>query len=252
MGAILLLTCTIILCIVLYIVYFKQKQNLPYPYQTTYYPRGPTFYPTESYRKPQIPPSDSKYYYNNNYSNFKYNYNYLNNTNSKSPNGNFDYSIKAKILQSPGYYLKNYRNDGSSNIDYYGKDNFNYMNTPESIHQMKYNNIDYNQENRDKIRMLETNPNNFKIINAGDFLSQYNKNSLSQTNTTNNKNVVLNTPASTSAFKSIFKPEQSSGFNNTLNKDVPIENKNYPSDEAKSIIKKLEFTEAMTSHKKNV
>ena len=76
-------------------------------------------------------------------------------------------------------------------------------------------------------------------------MSQYN-----QLGSTNNKKVVLNTPASTSAFKSIFKPQSSNG--NNLYIENSSNNVKETEEEAKSIIKKLEFTDAFTSNKKNI
>ena len=224
MGALLLVACTITLIIVVYIVYFKQKQMYPYPY--SFYPQCQ--YPNEYFNRPKVPQSAAKDYYRNTP---QYNYSYLNNTNVKSPNSNFDYSIKAKVLQSPGYLLKKYTTDTAA------KENL----SPESLHQIKYQNIDYSNTNKN---FGINQSSNYRIINAGDYLSQYN-----QLGSTNNKNVVLKTPASTSAFKSIFKPQSSNGNN------LYIENSSNnvkETEEAKSIIKKLEFTDAFTSNKKNI
>ena len=225
MGALLLVACTITLIIVVYIVYFKQKQMYPYPY--SFYPQCQ--YPNEYFNRPKVPQSAAKDYYRNTP---QYNYNYLNNTNLKSPNSNFDYSIKAKVLQSPGYLLKKYTTDTAA------KENL----SPESLHQIKYQNIDYSNTNKN---FGINQSSNYRIINAGDYLSQYN-----QLGSTNNKNVVLKTPASTSAFKSIFKPQSSNG--NNLYIENSSKNVKETEEEAKSIIKKLEFTDAFTSNKKNI
>ena len=216
MGALLLVACTITLIIVVYIVYFKQKQMYPYPY--SFYPQCQ--YPNEYFNRPKVPQSAAKDYYRNTP---QYNYNYLNNTNIKSPNSNFDYSIKAKVLQSPGYLLKKYTTDTIA------KENV----SPESLHQIKYQNIDYS--NNKNMPMHQSS--NYRIINAGDYLCQYN-----QLGSTNNKNVVLNTPASTSAFKSIFKPQSSNG---NSYKESNINNEKV-TEEAKSIIKKLELNNKNT------
>ena len=226
MGALLLVACTITLIIVVYIVYFKQKQMYPYPY--SYYPQCQ--YPNEYFNRPKVPQSAAKDYYRNTP---QYNYSYLNNTNVKSPNSNFDYSIKAKVLQSPGYLLKKYTTDTAA------KENL----SPESLHQIKYQNIDYSNTNKN---FGINQSSNYRIINAGDYLNQYN-----QLGSTNNKKVVLNTPASTSAFKSIFKPLSSNGNGN--NSYIENSSNNVKeTEEAKSIIKKLEFTDAFTSNKKNI
>lgn len=242
MGALLLLACTITLIIVVYIVYFKQKQINAYPYPPSFYPKSPNNYYDQSYRKEMIPPSGSKYSYSD-YSNRKMYY--PNETISKSPINSFDYSIKAKMVQSPGYLINKYRNDTASK-DYYFNENVNYMNNPQVENKIKYkttmNNIDLNSNN-----------NNYRIINAGDFLSQYNNNS--SINTTNNKKIILNTPA-TSAFRSIFKNTGSSNYQGSINQNKEgtiiksILKKN--PEEARNIIKKLEFNEAFTSNKKNV
>lgn len=244
MGAFLLLACTITLIIVVYIVYFKQKKINVYPYPPSYYPKFPNIYSEESYsyRKEIIPPSYSKSPYWN-YSNR--NMFYKNETNSKSPNNNFDYSIKAKLIQSPGFLLNKYRNDTAlKNNDL--NENINYINIPkkENLDKIKFDTTKNNLN-------LNLNKNNYRIINASDFLSQFKNNS--SNNTTNNKKIILNTPV-TSAFKSIFKYTDSSNCQCSIiqNKEGTIIEsilKKNP-EETRNIIKKLEFNEVFTSNKK--
>ena len=49
--------------------------------------------------------------------------------NYKSPSNNFDYSIKAKLIKSPGFLLNKYRNDTALK-DNHLNENKNYMNIP--------------------------------------------------------------------------------------------------------------------------
>ena len=243
MGAILLLTCTATLIIVVYIVYFKQKQINVYPYPPSYYPKFPNIFYAQSSRKEFIPPSGSKYSYWN-YSNRKMYY--KKEDNYKSPSNNFDYSIKAKLIKSPGFLLNKYRNDTALK-DNHLNENKNYTNIPKMEnfnmqYDTKMNNVDLNSNNK-----------NYRIINAGDFLSQSNK--YSSLNSTNNKKIILNTPI-TCVFKSLFKNTGSSYYEESMNQNKErtiiksILKKNKA--ETRNIIKKLEFNEAFTSGKKKV
>ena len=69
----------------------------------------------------------------------------------------------------------------------------------------KMNNVDLNSNNK-----------NYRIINAGDFLSQSNK--YSSLNSTNNKKIILNTPI-TCVFKSLFKNTGSSYYEESMNQN---------------------------------
>ena len=244
MGEILLFTCAIVLCIVIYIVY-KKDDKIPYEvYRNNQYQYCSGYRPDYvNYPNQGLPYYNSGYKLNNDYSNFK----------------NQDYGYRAKMLQSPGYYLKNYvdsatkspYNDISKmqNLNRLNNNSFinNDSNTPDSIHRFRYQGVNYGYDNsyfknlsgtEDRFKRktnATTQPpleNNYKIINAGDFFGKDFQDDEHSGQKTEMKKVQINSP-NNSPLISLLKTKE------------PQKREHYP----KSIIKRLEFSDTKKTFK---